>query len=53
MISVISVATSTIVYRYGVPGVPGAGPNHLFNPDDAMLTPKAASSRPTSRTAGS
>ena len=39
VISVISVATSKIVYRYGVPGVPGAGPNHLFNPDDAMLTP--------------
>ena len=39
VVSVISVATSTIVYRYGVPGVPGAGPNHLFNPDDAMLTP--------------
>jgi hypothetical protein len=32
-------ATNTIVYRYGVPGVPGAGPDHLFNPDDAMLTP--------------
>jgi hypothetical protein len=39
VISVISVATSTIVFRYGVPGVPGAGPDHLFNPDDAMLTP--------------
>jgi hypothetical protein len=39
VISVISVATSKIVYRYGVPGVPGAGPDHLFNPDDAMLTP--------------
>ena len=39
VISVISLATSKIVYRYGVPGVPGAGPNHLFNPDDAMLTP--------------
>jgi N-acetylneuraminic acid mutarotase len=39
VISVISVATGKIVYRYGVPGVPGAGPNHLFNPDDAMLTP--------------
>jgi DNA-binding beta-propeller fold protein YncE len=39
VISVISMATSKIVYRYGVPGVPGAGPNHLFNPDDAMLTP--------------
>ena len=39
VISMISLATSTIVYRYGVPGVPGAGPDHLFNPDDAMLTP--------------
>ena len=39
VISVISMATSKIVYRYGVPGVPGSGPNHLFNPDDAMLTP--------------
>src|SRR5208282_2276078 len=39
VISVISVATSKIIYRYGVPGVPGAGPDHLFNPDDAMLTP--------------
>ena len=39
VISVISLATSKIVYRYGVPGEPGAGPNHLFNPDDAMLTP--------------
>jgi DNA-binding beta-propeller fold protein YncE len=42
VISVISLATSKIVYRYGVPGVPGAGPNHLFNPDDAMLTPGGA-----------
>jgi DNA-binding beta-propeller fold protein YncE len=39
VVSVISMATSKIVYRYGVPGVPGAGPDHLFNPDDAMLTP--------------
>jgi len=42
VISVISLATSKIVYRYGVPGVPGAGPNHLFNPDDALLTPGGA-----------
>jgi N-acetylneuraminic acid mutarotase len=42
VISVISVATSKIVYRYGRPGVPGAGPNRLFNPDDAMLTPTGA-----------
>jgi DNA-binding beta-propeller fold protein YncE len=39
VISVISLATSKVVYRYGVPGSPGAGPDHLFNPDDAMLTP--------------
>ena len=39
VISVISLATNTIIYRYGVPGVPGAGPDHLFNPDDAMITP--------------
>jgi len=39
IISVISVATSRITYRYGVPGTPGSGPDHLFNPDDAMLTP--------------
>jgi hypothetical protein len=39
VISVIDVATGRIVYRYGVAGHPGAGPNHLFNPDDAMLTP--------------
>ena len=40
VISVISLATGKIVYRYGVPGVPGAGPDHLSNPDDAMLTPR-------------
>jgi len=39
VISVISVAAGKIVYRYGVPGAPGSGPDHLFNPDDAMLTP--------------
>jgi DNA-binding beta-propeller fold protein YncE len=42
VISVISVADRTITYRYGVPGTPGSGPNHLFNPDDAMLTPSGA-----------
>ena len=42
VISVISLAAGKITYRYGVPGVPGAGPNHLFNPDDAMLTPAGA-----------
>jgi DNA-binding beta-propeller fold protein YncE len=40
LISVISVAARRIVYRYGVPGTPGAGPGHLSNPDDAMLSPR-------------
>ena len=38
VISVIDVARHRIVYRYGKSGVPGAGPNHLWNPDDALLT---------------
>ena len=36
-VTVIDVATRRIVYRYGEVGVPGGGPNHLSNPDDAML----------------
>ncbi len=39
VISVIDVATHRIVYRYGTPGVPGSGPNHVWNPDDAMMLP--------------
>jgi hypothetical protein len=39
VISVINVATHRIVYRYGTPGVPGIGPNHLSNPDDALILP--------------
>jgi hypothetical protein len=39
VISVIDVATRTIVYRYGTPGVPGMGPNQVDNPDDAMMLP--------------
>jgi outer membrane protein assembly factor BamB len=35
--SVIDVAKHRIVWRYGTPGVPGSGPNRLWNPDDAML----------------
>jgi hypothetical protein len=42
VISVISVATHHIVYRYGVPGSPGSGPNHLDNPDDAIVLPDGA-----------
>jgi hypothetical protein len=36
---VISLATSKIVYRYGEPGVPGMGHNHVDNPDDALMLP--------------
>ena len=39
VITVISVATSKIVYRYGRPGTPGMGPNRVDNPDDALLLP--------------
>jgi len=42
VVSLVSVATSKIVYQYGVPGRPGAGADHLFNPDDAMLIPGGA-----------
>jgi hypothetical protein len=38
-LSLIDIAKRRIVYRYGVPGVAGSGPNHLWNPDDAMLLP--------------
>ncbi|HLY34317.1 MAG TPA: hypothetical protein VKQ07_07280, partial [Jatrophihabitantaceae bacterium] len=37
VITVIDVATHSIAYRYGVPGQPGSGDNHLDNPDDALL----------------
>jgi DNA-binding beta-propeller fold protein YncE len=39
VISVISIARHKIVYRYGTPGVPGSTPNHVSNPDDAMMMP--------------
>lgn len=39
VVSVIDPTRGRIVYRYGTPGVPGSGPNHLWNPDDAMLLP--------------
>lgn len=39
VISLIDVATHRIVWRYGTPGVPGSGPDHLDNPDDAMMMP--------------
>jgi hypothetical protein len=37
VISVIDVAQHRIVWHYGTPGTPGAGPNQLANPDDAMM----------------
>jgi hypothetical protein len=39
VISVIDMASRKIVYRYGVPGHPGMGPDRVDNPDDAMLMP--------------
>jgi outer membrane protein assembly factor BamB len=39
VISLVDVATHRIVWQYGVPGQPGSGPNHLWNPDDAMMMP--------------
>jgi hypothetical protein len=39
VISVINIAEHRISYRYGTPGVPGSGANHVSNPDDAMLLP--------------
>jgi DNA-binding beta-propeller fold protein YncE len=38
-ISVIDVASSRIVYRYGHPGEPGAEAGYVHNPDDALLMP--------------
>jgi len=39
VISIIDIARHKIVYRYGTPGVPGSGNNHVANPDDAMMMP--------------
>ncbi len=39
VISLIDLARGQIIYRYGHPGVPGAAPNYLDNPDDALLMP--------------
>lgn len=39
LVTVIDIATHRIVYRYGTPGVSGAQPNQLSNPDDAMMLP--------------
>jgi hypothetical protein len=39
VIRVIDIAQHRIVYSYGKPGVPGDGPNRLWNPDDAVMLP--------------
>jgi len=39
VISLIDVRTHRIVWQYGTPGAPGMGPNHVWNPDDAMVLP--------------
>ena len=37
VISVVDISKGRIVYRYGHPGVPGSGPDHVYNPDDAIM----------------
>lgn len=39
VISLVDVATRHVVWTYGTPGSPGSGPNHVSNPDDAMMAP--------------
>jgi len=39
VIRVIDITTHKITYTYGTPGAPGSGPNHLNNPDDALMLP--------------
>ncbi|MFZ2012569.1 MAG: hypothetical protein WAV00_01965 [Nocardioides sp.] len=39
VIRVVDLARHRIVYTYGRPGVPGSGPNRLWNPDDAVMLP--------------
>ena len=52
VISVISVATSKIIYRYGVPEYPAPGPITCSTRTTRCSLRTASSSRPTSRTAG-
>lgn len=39
VVSEVSVEQNRIIWTYGTPGVPGSGPNQLWNPDDAMMQP--------------
>ena len=42
VVTLIDIASRKIVWRYGTPASPGAGPNHLSNPDDAIVLPNGA-----------
>ena len=42
VVRVIDIARHRIVYSYGKPGVPGDGPNRLWNPDDAVMLPNGS-----------
>jgi DNA-binding beta-propeller fold protein YncE len=39
VVTLIDIASRRIVWRYGIPSSPGAGDNHLSNPDDALVLP--------------
>ncbi len=39
VVSLVDVATHRIVWRYGISGQHGYGPNLLWNPDDALVLP--------------
>ncbi|MGH3414146.1 MAG: hypothetical protein ACRDPH_13810 [Marmoricola sp.] len=39
VIRLVDVRHHRIVYRYGKPGVPGHGPDRVWNPDDAIMLP--------------
>ena len=42
VIRIIDIARHRITYTYGKPGVPGQGPNRVWNPDDAVILPDGA-----------
>ncbi len=39
VVSLIDMRAHRIVWRYGMPGVHGSGPDRLWNPDDAIVLP--------------
>jgi outer membrane protein assembly factor BamB len=42
VVSLVDITTHKLVWRYGTPGRPGAGPGRLSNPDDALMLPHGA-----------